>query len=55
MLCTIQSLKHRGLHTLNYELPDMNKAYGGDIDFFNRGNIEVKKHYGGEYPWKKKE
>lgn len=41
-----------GLHTLNYVLPDMNNAYGGDFDFFKRGNEAVKKHYGGEFPWK---
>lgn len=40
-----------GLHTLHYRLPDMNKAYGGQTDFFHRGNEAVKQHYG-EYPWK---
>ena len=43
-----------GLHTLNYRLPDMQKAYGGDLDFFKRGNEIVKTYYGGEYPWKSK-
>ena len=42
-----------GLHTLNYKLPDMNKAYGGDMQFFEKGNLFVKNFYGGEYPWKK--
>lgn len=40
-----------GLHTLNYRLPDMQKAYGGDMEFFKRGNEIVKKYYGGKYPW----
>jgi glycosyltransferase involved in cell wall biosynthesis len=42
-----------GIHTMNYILPDMNKAYGGDLDFFHRGNKEVQKFYGGKYPWEK--
>lgn len=42
-----------GLHTLCYRLPDMQKAYGGDMTFFERGNEAVKKHYGGKYPWLK--
>jgi glycosyltransferase involved in cell wall biosynthesis len=42
-----------GLHTLNYVLPDMQKAYGGDLKFFEKGNENVKKHYGGTYPWLK--
>lgn len=41
-----------GLHTLNYRLPDMHRAYNGMLDFFDRGNEAVKKQYGGEYPWK---
>jgi glycosyltransferase involved in cell wall biosynthesis len=54
-----QEFKHTnfdttGLHTLNYRLPDMKKAYGGDLDFFKRGNDFVKQYYGGEYPWKQK-
>jgi GT2 family glycosyltransferase len=40
-----------GLHTLNYRLPDMNKAYGGDFKFFEKGNEAVKQYYGGKYPW----
>lgn len=40
-----------GLHTMNYILPDMNKAYGGDLKFFERGNEAVKQFYGGQYPW----
>jgi GT2 family glycosyltransferase len=42
-----------GLHTLNYNLPDMNKAYGGDMEFFKKGNEVIKKLYGGKYPWQK--
>ena len=34
-----------GLHTLNYELPDMDKAYGGDREFFAKGNEAIKKKY----------
>jgi len=41
-----------GLHTLNYVLPDMEKAYGGDLEFFAKGNADVEKFYGG-YPWLK--
>jgi glycosyltransferase involved in cell wall biosynthesis len=41
-----------GQHTLNYILPDMNKAYGGDFEFFKKGNAEIMKKYGGKYPWK---
>lgn len=40
-----------GLHTLCYRLPDMQKAYGGDMKFFEKGNEEVKKFYKGKYPW----
>ena len=40
-----------GLHTLNYRLPDMQRAYGGDMEFFKRGNEIVKTYYGGKYPW----
>jgi len=40
-----------GLHTLNYKLPDMNKAYGGDFMFFAKGNAAIKQQYGGKYPW----
>lgn len=40
-----------GLHTLNYKLPDMNKAYGGDFMFFEKGNAAIKQQYGGKYPW----
>lgn len=42
-----------GLHTLNYRLPDMNRAYGGDYKFFEKGNEAVKQFYGGVYPWTK--
>lgn len=41
-----------GLHTLNYRLPDMTKAYGGKMDFFAKGNEAVKQKYG-DYPWLK--
>jgi len=41
-----------GLHTLNYRLPDMQKAYGGDFDFFKKGNKVIEQKYGG-YPWLK--
>ena len=40
-----------GLHTLNYKLPDMNKAYGGQLDIFEKGNAEMLRRYGGKYPW----
>jgi GT2 family glycosyltransferase len=40
-----------GMHTLNYRLPDMEKAYGGDYSFFEKGNAEMFKQYGGGYPW----
>ena len=40
-----------GIHTLCYRLPDMQKAYGGDMTFFERGNAAVKEYYGGKYPW----
>lgn len=40
-----------GLHTLNYRLPDMNKAYGGDLQFFEKGNAIINQQYGGKYPW----
>jgi GT2 family glycosyltransferase len=40
-----------GLHTLNYELPDMNKAYGGQFDIFEKYNAIVKQNNGGVYPW----
>jgi glycosyltransferase involved in cell wall biosynthesis len=51
-----QHLRHdnygtSGLHTLNYRLPDMKKAYGGDMEFFKRGNEIVEQRYGGTYPW----
>jgi hypothetical protein len=39
-----------GLHTLHYNLPDMDRAYGGDRQFFAKGNEAIKKKYGG-YPW----
>lgn len=42
-----------GLHTLNYNLPDMDKAYGGDLEIFNKFNEITKQKYNGEYPWKK--
>lgn len=40
-----------GMHTLNYRLPDMEKAYGGDYSFFEKGNAEMFKQYDGGYPW----
>lgn len=40
-----------GKHTLNYILPDMNTAYGGDFNFFKEGNESVQNFYGGKYPW----
>jgi len=40
-----------GQHTLYYRLPDMNRAYGGDFKFFEKGNDAVKQYYGGKYPW----
>ena len=40
-----------GLHTLNYNLPDMQKAYGGDMEFFKKGNEMIKNIHGGKYPW----
>ena len=42
-----------GLHTLNYELPDMDKAYGGQVEIFEKYNDLVKQQYGGKYPWEK--
>jgi hypothetical protein len=39
-----------GQHTLHYNLPDMDRAYGGDREFFAKGNEAIKKKYGG-YPW----
>ena len=47
----VQSFDTTGKHTLNYRLPDMNRAYGGDLDFFARGNELVKQRNGGKYPW----
>jgi len=51
-----QNFKHTnfgttGLHTLNYRLPDMDRAYGGQMDWFEKGNRIVKEYYGGNYPW----
>jgi len=42
-----------GLHTLNYTLPDMDKAYGGDYDIFEKGNEAMKQKHNGVYPWQK--
>lgn len=42
-----------GLHTLNYRLPDMDKAYGGDRDIFKKNNEIMKQKHNGEYPWQK--
>lgn len=42
-----------GLHTLNYSLPDMDKAYGGQVDIFQKGNEMMKQKYNGSYPWLK--
>lgn len=47
----ISNFETSGLYTLNYRLPDMNKAYGGDTKFFEKGNESVKQYYGGKYPW----
>lgn len=41
-----------GLHTLHYRLPDMQKAYGGQMDIFEKGNQLTKQTYGA-YPWLK--
>ena len=41
-----------GEHTLNYRLPPIQKAYGGDRDIFKKGNAQIKQQYG-DYPWKK--
>lgn len=41
-----------GLPTLNYRLPDMDKAYGGDREIFKKGNAMIQKRYNG-FPWKK--
>lgn len=41
-----------GMHTLNYRLPDMQKAYGGDYNFFSKGNKAVEEFYG-RLPWLK--
>lgn len=49
----ISNFETSGLYTLNYRLPDMNKAYGGDYDFFKKGNAFIKNKYGGKYPWEK--
>ena len=40
-----------GLHTLHYELPDMNAAYGGKTDIFEEYNELMKQKNGGVYPW----
>jgi len=40
-----------GLHTLNYELPDMNKAYGGQTRIFEEFNRAMLRKHGGKYPW----
>lgn len=42
-----------GLHTLNYSLPDMDKAYGGQRDIFAKYNEIMKQTHGGKYPWQK--
>jgi len=42
-----------GLHTLNYNLPDMNSAYGGQTDIFEKHNEIMKQKHNGDYPWKK--
>lgn len=42
-----------GLHTLHYELPDMNKAYGGDTTIFAKYNQDMKSQHGGKYPWQR--
>jgi len=40
-----------GLHTLNYNLPDMNSAYGGQMDIFEKHNEIMKQKHNGDYPW----
>lgn len=40
-----------GLWTLNYTLPPIDKAYGGNKDFFRTGNEATLNRYGGQYPW----
>jgi glycosyltransferase involved in cell wall biosynthesis len=40
-----------GLHTMNYELPDMDKFYGGHVGIFKEYNEKMKQNYGGKYPW----
>lgn len=42
-----------GLHTLNYNLPNMDQAYGGDLNIFERGNKDMLEKFGGKYPWQK--
>ena len=42
-----------GLHTLNYNLPDMNSAYSGQMDIFEKHNELMKQKHNGDYPWKK--
>ena len=42
-----------GEHTLNYRLPQMDKAYGGQKDIFKIYNAKIKEQYG-DYPWKLK-
>lgn len=40
-----------GLHTLNYELPNMDQAYGGDREIFDRYNRIMSQKHNGKYPW----
>lgn len=42
-----------GLHTLNYRLPDIDKAYDGDREIFKRYNEIMKQQHNGAYPWQK--
>lgn len=42
-----------GLHTLNYRLPNMELAYGGDYDIFEKGNEIIRNQHEGKYPWQK--
>lgn len=40
-----------GKYTLNYKLPPLQKAYGGNRNFFDQGNKATLEAYG-DYPWK---
>lgn len=42
-----------GKHTLNYTLPPIDKAYGGNKGIFAEFNKKTLEKYGGTYPWVK--